>query len=146
MSVLVNGTEDLPQGLTPAQAYGSLNSTVQKLALMNLHEQVVAFFGLVRDGITRGQSAISIERLCTAVELRIEGDPPSVNPLIAQININGALQSQQFTVAAGSNYALVAVNSGGLVIAANNYAAIQITAANGAGDVVVTLKSQLRIL
>jgi len=146
MSVLQNGTEDLPQGLTPAAAYGLVNEAIQKLAQMNFHEQMVPFFGLVRDLTYRGTSAITIERLCTAVEIRIEGDPPSSSPLIAQINIQGTLQAQQFTVAAGGNYSLTSVNSGGLVIPANSFAAVQIVSANQASDVVVTLKSQLRIL
>ena len=146
MSTLANGTEDLPQGLTPAAAYGIVNEAIQKLALMNIHEQAVFFPGLVRDGQYRGTRAITIERLCTAVEINVEGDRPSGSPLIVQINVNGTLQAQQFTVAAGANYALVAVSSGGLVIPANQFAAVQIVSGNAASDVVVTLKSQLRIL
>lgn len=145
MSILANGTEDFGTGPTPAQLYGALNEALQKLALMNLHEQVVPFFGLVHDGQVRGKSAITIERVVTAVEIRVEGDPPGGAALIVQININGTLQTQQFSVTAGNAYSLTTV-SGDVIVPANQYAAAQITTASGAGDVVVILKSQLRIL
>lgn len=146
MSVLSNGTEDLPQGLTPAAAYAIVNTAIQKLALMNLHEQVIPFFGLVRDGAQHGKSAIAIERLVTAVEIRIEGDAPVASPLIVQLVLGGSLQSQQFTVAAAATYALITASSGGLVVAANTVVEARMISGNQASDVVVTLKSQLRIL
>lgn len=146
MSQLANGTEDLPQGVTPAAAYGIINTDIQKLAQMTLHEQVVPFYGLCRDGTSRGRSVVAIERLLTAVEIRVEGDLPSGGSLIVQVNIQGTLQWQQFAIAAGGSYGLITVNSGGLVIPANNWSSVQITTASGASDVVVVLKSQLRIL
>jgi len=154
MSVLSNGTEDLPQGLTPAEAYAALNTAIQKIALMNLLDKDIPFFGLPHDGSIRGTSQIAIERLITAVEIRCEGSAPVGTSLIVQLIVGGVLQSQQYALAAGQTYALVAViNDGdgggsgsGLVVPANITLAVQITSGNQAEDVVVTPKTQLRIL
>jgi hypothetical protein len=145
MSVLVNGTEDLPSGLTPAAAYALINTAIQKLALMCVHEQVVQFAGLVKDGAVAGKTAIPIERLLTAVEISVDGDAPSGGAFTVEVMINGSIQAQAFSVTAGNGYALVAV-TGGLVIPANGNAAVFVSAGNHATDVRVTLKSQLRIL
>jgi hypothetical protein len=153
MSVLPNGTEDLPSGLTPAAAYAIINTAIQKIAQMNLLDKDVPFFGLVRDGQVRGTSQIAIERLITAVEIRAESAAPVGSALLVQLVIGGTLQSQQYSLAAGSTYALVGVtgdgngNAGsGLVVPANTTLAIQIISGNQATDVVVTPKVQLRIL
>ncbi len=155
MSVLSNGTEDLQgQNLTPAAAYAVANTAFQKIALMCLLDKDVPFYGLPRDGAIRGTSQIAIERLITAVEIRAEGSAPVGSSLIVQLIVGGVLQSQQYALPAASAYALVAVindgNGGasgsGLVVPANTTLAVQITSGNQAVDVVVTPKTQLRIL
>jgi hypothetical protein len=153
MSVLANGTEDLPFGLTPAAAYAIINTAIQKIAQMNLLDKDVPFFGLVRDGQVRGTSQIAIERLITAVEIRTESAAPVGSALLIQLVVGGTLQSQQYSLAAGSTYALVSVtgdgNGGagsGLVVPVNTTLAVQIINSNQAADVVVTPKTQLRIL
>jgi hypothetical protein len=154
MSVLANGTEDLPSGLTPAAAYAIINTAIQKIAQMNLLDKDVPFFGLPRDGEVRGTSQIGIERLITAVEIRTEGSAPVGSALLVQLVVGGTLQSQQYSLAAGSTYTLVAVindgNGGGsgsgLVVPANTTLAVKIISGNQAVDVTVTPKSQLRIL
>ena len=153
MSVLANGTEDLPFGLTPAAAYAIINTTIQKIAQMNLLDKDVPFFGLVRDGQVRGTSQIAIERLITAVEIRTESAAPVGSALLIQLVVGGTLQSQQYSLAAGSTYTLVSVtgdgNGGagsGLVVPVNTTLAVQIINSNQAADVVVTPKTQLRIL
>ena len=153
MSVLANGTEDLPAGLTPAAAYALVNTAIQKIAQMNLLDKDVPFFGLIRDGQVRGTSQIAIERLITAVEIRAESASPIGSGLVIQLVVNGNLQSQQYTLNAGSTYTLMGVtgdgNGGsgsGLVVPANQTLAVQMIHGNQAADVVVTLKCQLRIL
>jgi hypothetical protein len=153
MSVLANGTEDLPFGLTPAAAYAIINTAIQKIAQMNLLDKDVPFFGLVRDGQVRGTSQIAIERLITAVEIRTESAAPVGSALLIQLVVGGTLQSQQYSLAAGSTYTLVSVtgdgNGGagsGLVVPVNTTLAVQIINSNQAADVVVTPKTQLRIL
>jgi hypothetical protein len=153
MSVLANGTEDLPSGLTPAAAYAIINTAIQKIAQMNLLDKDVPFFGLVRDGQVRGTSQIAIERLITAVEIRTESAAPVGSALLIQLVVGGTLQSQQYSLAAGSTYTLVSVtgdgNGGagsGLVVPVNTTLAVQIINSNQAADVVVTPKTQLRIL
>jgi len=153
MSVLANGTEDLPFGLTPAAAYAIINTAIQKIAQMNLLDKDVPFFGLVRDGQVRGTSQIAIERLITAVEIRTESAAPMGSALLIQLVVGGTLQSQQYSLAAGSTYTLVSVtgdgNGGagsGLVVPVNTTLAVQIINSNQAADVVVTPKTQLRIL
>lgn len=153
MSILANGTEDLPPGLTPAAAYALVNTAIQKVAQMNLLDKDVPFFGLIRDGQTRGTSQIAIERLITAVEIRAESAPPVGSALVVQLVINGNEQSQQYTLNVGSSYALTGVtgdgNGGagsGLVVPANQTLAVKMISGNQAADVVVTLKCQLRIL
>jgi hypothetical protein len=153
MSVLANGTEDLPSGLTPAAAYALINTAIQKIAQMNLLDKDVPFFGQVVDGQTRGTSQIAVERLITAVEIRAESVAPSGNALLVQLVVGGTPQSQQYSLGAGSTYALVGVtgdgNGGagtGLVVPVNTTLAVQIINGNQAADVVVTPKSQLRIL
>jgi hypothetical protein len=154
MSVLANGTEDLPPGLTPAAAYALVNTAIQKIAQMNLLDKDVPFFGLIRDGQIRGTSQIAIERLITAVEIRAESAVPVGSALVVQLVVNGNLMSQQYTLAAGNSYALVAVindgNGGGsgsgLVVPATQTIGVQMINGNQAADVVVTLKTQLRIL
>jgi hypothetical protein len=153
MSVLANGTEDLPSGLTPAAAYAIINTAIQKIAQMNLLDKDVPFYGLVRDGQVRGTSQIAIERLITAVEIRTESAAPVGSALLIQLVVGGTLQSQQYSLAAGSTYTLVSVtgdgNGGagsGLVVPVNTTLAVQIINSNQAADVVVTPKTQLRIL
>jgi len=153
MSVLANGTEDLPSGLTPAAAYAIINTAIQKIAQMNLLDKDVPFFGLVRDGQVRGTSQIAIERLITAVEIRAESVAPVGGALLVQLVVGGTLQSQQYSLGAGSTYTLVGVtgdgNGGagsGLVVPVNTTLAVKITNGNQAADVVVTPKTQLRIL
>ena len=153
MSVLANGTEDLPSGLTPAAAYALVNTAIQKIAQMNLLDKDVPFFGLIRDGQIRGTSQIAIERLITAVEIRAESAPPVGSALVVQLVVNGNVQSQQYDLAAGSTYALVGVtgdgNGGsgsGLVVRINQTLAVKMISGNQAADAVVTLKCQLRIL
>jgi hypothetical protein len=153
MSVLANGTEDLPSCLTPAAAYAIINTAIQKIAQMNLLDKDVPFFGLVRDGQVRGTSQIAIERLITAVEIRTESAAPVGSALLIQLVVGGTLQSQQYSLAAGSTYTLVSVtgdgNGGagsGLVVPVNTTLAVQIINSNQAADVVVTPKTQLRIL
>jgi hypothetical protein len=153
MSVLANGTEDLPTGLTPAAAYALVNTAIQKIAQMNLLDKDVPFFGLVRDNQVRGTSQIAIERLITAVEIRAESAAPVGSSLVVQLVVNGNLKSQQYSLGAGNTYALVFVtgdgNGGagsGLVVPANQTLAVKIISANQAADVVVCPKSQLRIL
>ena len=154
MSVLANGTEALPSGLTPAAAYAIINTAIQKIAQMNLLDKDVPFFGMPRDGEVRGTSQIATERLITAVEIRAEGSTPVGSALLIQLLVGGALQSQQYSLGAGSTYALVAVindgNGGGsgsgLVVPANTTLAVKIISGNQAADVVITPKSQLRIL
>jgi hypothetical protein len=153
MSVLANGTEDLPPGLTPAAAYALINTAIQKIAQMNLLDKDVPFFGLIRDDQQRGTSQIAIERLITAVEIRAESAPPIGTALVVHLVVNGNLQSQQYTLGVGSAYALVNVtgdgNGGsgsGLVVPANQTLAIQMINGNQAADVVVCPKTQLRIL
>lgn len=121
---------------------------------MCLLDKDVPFYGLPRDGAIRGTSQIAIERLITAVEIRAEGSAPVGSSLIVQLIVGGVLQSQQYALPAASAYALVAVindgNGGasgsGLVVPANTTLAVQITSGNQAVDVVVTPKTQLRIL
>jgi hypothetical protein len=153
MSVLANGTEDLPSGLTPAAAYAIINTAIQKIAQMNLLDKDVLFFGLVRDGQVRGTSQIAIERLITAVEIRAESGAPVGSALLVQLVVGGTLQSQQYSLGAGSTYALVGVtgdgNGGagsGLVVPVNTTLTVKIINGNQAADVVVTCKTQLRIL
>ena len=154
MSVLANGTEDFPTGLTPAAAYALVNTAIQKIALMNLIDKDIPFFGNVVDGQVRGTSQIAIERLITAVELRAEGAAPVGSSLLVQLVVGGTLQSQQYALPAGSMYALVAVindgNGGGsgsgLVVPANITLAAKIINGFQAEDVIVTPKTQLRIL
>jgi hypothetical protein len=153
MSVLSNGTEDLPTGLTPAAAYALVNTAIQKIAQMNLLDKDVPFFGLIRDGQVRGTSQIAIERLITAVEIRAESALPIGSGLVVQLVVNGNLQSQQYTLNAGSSYALTGVTGdgngvagSGLVVPANQTLAVRMISGNQAADVVVTLKCQLRIL
>ena len=153
MSILANGTEDLPTGLTPAAAYALINTAIQKIAQMNLLDKDVPFFGLVRDGQLRGTSQIAIERLITAVEIRAESTVPVGSALVVQLVVNGNVQSQQYTLNAASAYALRAVtgdgNGGagsGLVVPANQSLAVKIISGNQAQDVIVTPKIQLRIL
>jgi len=153
VSVLANGTEDLPTGLTPAAAYALVNTAIQKIAQMNLLDKDVPFFGLVRDGQVRGTSQIAIERLITAVEVRAESAAPVGSALVMQLVVNGNVQSQQYTLNAGSAYVLRSVtgdgNGGsgsGLVVPANQTLAVKIINSNQAADVVVTPKVQLRIL
>jgi hypothetical protein len=107
----------------------------------------------VRDGQVRGTSQIAIERLITAVEIRTESAAPVGSALLIQLVVGGTLQSQQYSLAAGSTYALVSVtgdgNGGagsGLVVPVNTTLAVQIINSNQAADVVVTPKTQLRIL
>src|SRR6266849_6402095 len=97
MSVLANGTEDLPPGLTPAAAYALINTAIQKIAQMNLLDKDVPFFGLPRDNEVRGTSQIAIERLITAVEIRAESVAPVGSGLIVQLIVNGNVQSLQYT-------------------------------------------------
>ena len=153
MSVLANGTEDLPPGLTPAAAYALVNTAIQKIAQMNLLDKDVPFFGLPRDNEVRGTSQIAIERLITAVEIRAESAAPVGGALVIQLVVDGNVQSQQYTLNAANTYVLRAVtgdgNGGagsGLVVPANQTLAIKIISANQAEDVVVTPKTQLRIL
>jgi hypothetical protein len=153
MSVLSNGTEDLPTGLTPAAAYALVNTAIQKIAQMNLLDKDVPFFGLIRDGQVRGTSQITIERLITVVEIRTESAPPVGSALVIQLVVNGNLMSQQYTLNAGNSYALTGVtgdgNGGagsGLVVPPNQTLAVQIIHGNQAADVVVTPKTQLRVL
>ena len=147
MSSLANGTEDLVgQNLTPAAAYAVVNAALQKLAVMNLHEQVVPFYGLPREGTTRGRSAIPIERFIQAIEIRIEGDPPTGGSFTVHLVINGTLQSQTAGVSAGQTYSFTSIASGNWVIPAGQTSEIKVSAASGASDVIVTIKSQLRIL
>jgi hypothetical protein len=153
MTILANGTESLPLGLTPAAAYGIINTALQKIASLGLLDKDVPFFGLPCDGEIRGTSQIAFERLITAVEIRAEGAAPVGSSLIVQLIVGGVLQSQQYPLAATVAYALVAVtgdgNGGsgaGLVVPANTTLAVQITNGNQAVDVVVCPKSQLRIL
>ena len=121
---------------------------------MNLIDKDIPFFGNVVDGQVRGTSQIAIERLITAVELRAEGVAPVGGSLLVQLVVGGTLQSQQFALPAGSTYALVAVindgNGGGsgsgLVVPANITLAVKIINGFQAEDVIVTPKSQLRIL
>ncbi len=152
MSVLANGTEDLPSGLTAA-AYAIINTAIQKIAQMNLLDKDVPFFGLVRDDQVRGTSQIAIERLITAVEIRAESAAPVGSALLVQLVVGGSLQTQQYSLGAGSNYALVSVtgdgNGGagfGLVVPVNTTLAVKIISGNQAADVVITPKVQLRIL
>ena len=146
MSSLPNGTEDLVgQNLTPGAAYAVVNTAFQKLAAMNLHEQVVPFYGLPRDGMTRGASAIPIERLILSIEIRAEGDAPSGANLVVQLIIGGVTQSPTFALNAGQTYVLIPASSSDLVVPANTACAAQIVSANQASDVVVAVKSQLRI-
>src|SRR5260221_8719672 len=109
MRVLVNGTEDLPHGLTPAAAYALVNTAIQKIAQMNLLDKDVPFFGLPRDNEVRGTSQIAIERLITAVEIRAESAAPVGSALVIQLVVNGTLQSQQYTLSAGSAYTFAGV-------------------------------------
>src|SRR5882724_2190473 len=113
MSVLANGTEDLPAGLTPAAAYALVNTAIQKIAQMNLLDKDVPFFGLVRDNEVRGTSQIAIERLITAVEIRAEGGAPVGSALIVQLIVNGNVQSQQYTLNAASSHVLRSVTGDG---------------------------------
>ena len=147
MSSLANGTEDMVgQNLTPGAAYPVVNAALQKLAQMNLHEQVVPFYGLCRDNQQRGKSAITVERAVKAVEIRLEGDAPTGGSFTVQLVINGVLNSTQTSVGSGATYALVDVSSANIVIPANQPAEVKIISANAASDAIVTLKSQLRIL
>ena len=109
MSVLANGTEDFPPGLTPAAAYALVNTAIQKIARMNLLDKDVPFFGLPRDNEVRGTSQIAIERLITAVEIRAESAAPVGSALVIQLVVNGTLQSQQYTLSAGSAYTFAGV-------------------------------------
>src|ERR1019366_2683925 len=113
VSVLANGTEDLPPGLTPAAAYALVNTAIQKIAQMNLLDKDVPFFGLVRDNQVRGTSQIAIERLITAVEIRAESAAPVGSALVVQLVVNGNLQSQQCTLGVGNTYALVGITGNG---------------------------------
>src|ERR1035438_10098652 len=151
MSVLANGTEDLPSGLTPAAAYAIINTAIQKIAQMNLLDKDVPFFGLVRDGQVRGTSQIAIERLITAVEIRAESVAPVGSALLVQLVVGGTLQWQQYSLGAGTTYALVGVtgdgNGGvgsGLVVPVNTTLSVKIINGNQTADVVVTPKTQLR--
>ena len=153
MSVLANGTEDLPPGLTPAAAYALVNTAIQKIAQMNLLDKDVPFFGLVRDNQVRGTSQIAIERLITAVEIRVEGAAPVGGALVIQLVVNGNVQSQQYSLNAATSYVLRSVtgdgNGGagsGLVVPASQTLAVKIISGNQATDVVITPKTQLRIL
>jgi hypothetical protein len=147
MSSLPNGTEDMVgQNLTPGAAYPVVNAALQKLAVMNLHEQVIPFYGLCRDNQQRGKSAIAVERHVVAIEIRVEGDPPTGGSFTIQLVINGVLQSQQASVSAAGTYSLTNVASGNWIVPANQTAEIKIVSANSASDAIVTLKSQLRIL
>jgi len=139
--------------LTPAAAYALVNTAIQKIAQMNLLDKDVPFFGLVRDNEVRGTSQIAIERLITAVEIRAESSAPVGSALVVQLVVNGNVLSQQYTLNAANTYVLRAVtgdgNGGagsGLVVPANQTLAIKIISANQAEDVVVTPKTQLRIL
>src|SRR5882762_6706830 len=113
MSVLANGTEDFPPGLTPAAAYALVNTAIQKIAQMNLLDKDVPFFGLVRDGQVRGTSQIVVERLITAVEVRAESAAPVGSALLLQFVVGGTVQSQQYSLGAGSTYVLVGVTGDG---------------------------------
>jgi hypothetical protein len=154
MSILANGTEDLPPGLTPAAAYALVNTAIQKVAQMNLLDKDVPFFGLVRDNQIRGTSQIAIERLITAVEIRAESAPPVGSALVVQLVVNGNVQSQQYMLNAASSYSGIIFVTGdgnggsgsGLVVPANQTLAVKIISANQAADIVVCCKIQLRIL
>jgi hypothetical protein len=146
MAVLVNGTESLDPGATPAQSYAKTSAALQKLAQMNLHEQVVRFNGLVRDNAQRGKSAVAVERVVTQIEIHCDGDAPTGSNLTLQLVVNGSADSNVYSLTAGQGYVLLGAVGGGLVVAANATLEVKVTAANGASDVVVTLKSQLRIL
>ena len=154
MSTLANGTEDLVgQNENPAVAYATINAALQKIALMNLLDKDVPFFGIVHNGQARGTSQIAIDRIITAVEIRCEGDAPSGSSLVVQLSVGGTLQAQQYALGATQTYALIPVtgdgNGGsgaGLVVPASITLAVQIISGNQATDVVVCPKTQLRIL
>jgi hypothetical protein len=146
MSQLQNGVSDLTGvGLTPAAAYAIINTALQKLAQMNITDKDVPFFGLVKDGQQRGSHQCAVETNITAVEIRAEGDAPVTNPLTLQIIVNGVTQSQVFSLAAGSAYALIAA-SPVIDVSATQVTKVAIVNANQSSDVIVTLKKQLLIL
>ncbi len=102
MSTLQDGTEDLVgQNLTPAAAYAVVNTTFQKSAQMRIADKDVSFYGLVRDGQTRGSHQCAVETNIVAVEIRVEGDVPSGNPFTCQIVVGGTTQSQVFSLGTG---------------------------------------------
>ncbi|MGA2604389.1 MAG: hypothetical protein ABSG14_09185 [Verrucomicrobiia bacterium] len=148
MSVLQNGVDDgTGMNQTPGSSYAIFPTALQKIAQMQVRDKQIAFPGLVKDGTTNGAHQFPIQHILNWVEIRADGDAPSGNPLTVQIVIGGVVQSQVFSLNAGSQYSsLIAVTSPGLSVNANTTVAVKLVSGNQASDVVVTLHYQKVIL
>lgn len=146
MSTLPNGTEDLVgQNLTPAAAYAVVNTSLQKIAQMQVYTQDCRFPGSAHNDDIRDPNAIPIRRQVLQVEVVVNGDAPAGGSLTVQLLFGGAAQTPTVSVSAGQTYALANLSGNNLIIVANQACAAQIVAASGATDVVVKIYSQLVI-
>lgn len=148
MSILANGVDDgTGYAQTPGSSYALFPTALQKIAQMQVRDKEIGFPGLVKDGTTNGSHQFPIQHVLNWVEIRADGDAPTGSALTVQIIIGNVLQTQVFSLDAGSNYSrLMAVTSPGLTVKANTTVAVKLVSGNQASDVHVTLHYQKVIL
>ncbi len=138
MSTLVNGTEDLVgQNLTPAAAYAVANTAFQKVAMMQWHQGMVGFYGLVKDGAVRGRQVFPTDVQLVNVQIIAEGDAPVGSSFTCQLIVNGVTQSQVFSLNAGQTSSGPILSSSVIYVTAGQTAAVAVVNGNQSSDVIV---------
>ncbi|HVM62881.1 MAG TPA: hypothetical protein VMV72_18615 [Verrucomicrobiae bacterium] len=149
MSTLPDGIDDgTGYAQTPGSSYALFPTALQKAAQMHTEAESISFNGLVKDGTILGSHQWPIQTVLMWIEIRADGDAPSGSASTVQVSIGGTLQSQVFSLTAGSNYSgLISVNGGaGYTVAAATTVVVTLVNGNGASDVKVRLHYQKVIL